>query len=168
MKKLLLSTAVVAILAFSGTAQAASDTATATATVVEVMGCTKGVDMLFGSFALDDNTSTGTVDTAGVAGDSNVFRTSGTTVQAATFDVTGAASETYTISVSAVNLTGSGDTMTLTPAASAASVSGTVTNPTLSTSGTDVITVNGVLTVNAGQAAAADYTGSVTVIVNYG
>lgn len=173
LKIALLSAIVLGATAMSGAASAANNaSATATATVLAPIAITKSADLVFGSFIPGATSGTVAVNTNGTRSftGGTLTSSSGATPAAAKFDVTGAATATYTISyASGVTLTGAGTPMALTQvsdltgAGGAASLVGT---GTLSAGGTQSIWIGGTLAVAANQAAGA-YTGNITATVDY-
>lgn len=155
-----------------GGASAAVANATATATVVTPIAITKSVDLVFGSFY--PSASAGTVDvntngTRSVTGGVTAAA-SGATPAAAKFDVTGAASATYTIAyATGVTLTGPGTPIALTQVSDltgAGGATGQVATGTLSAGGAQSIYIGGSLAVGANQVAGA-YTGNISATVVY-
>lgn len=138
-------------------AQAATATADARATILSPVVVTKTSDLEFGVIANGTSGGTVTVSTAGARTCGAGLVCSGA-VTAAGFGVVGVTAQTVGISVPAnVTLNGGGSSMTATLSASDA---------TIVLDGTDAFTVGGVLTVGAAQASGA-YTGTFTVTVNY-
>ena len=145
-------------LASSG-AQAASDTGTANATIVQAIGITAVNTLEFGDI-LNGAANTVTISPASVQSATDGTQLIGGTVQAASFDVTGDPSRAYTVSLPvSTTVTGPGPAMT-------------VNNFThnsggaLGVAGTDTFNVGADLIVANGQTAGA-YTGTFTVTVNY-
>lgn len=165
MKKNLLLTVAVAVLALgSSAAQAAEATGegTITAKIVSPVTLEKQDDLNFGTIlAPTDSEKTVTIATAGTrSGDSSILV--GTDAgNAGSFKVTGASGQVMTISVTdETTLEGAGDPMT---------VNNFVTEPAseLTLTGTEgQIKVGADLTVGVNQAP-GDYTGSYTVTVSY-
>ena len=155
-------------------AYAATAAGTATATVLAPIAVTKATDLVFGSFAPGAG-GTVTVSTSGARTGSGVILSAVTaTPTAARFNVTGTGSATYSIAYTG---TATAIASTATPAdtmafahvsdlTAAGAITGTVSSGTL-TAGAQSIYVGGVLTVGAAQAAHADYTGAVAVVVEY-
>jgi hypothetical protein len=156
--------ALAAVLAMTGTAQAANSVSgTANATVIAPISVSAGAPMNFGT--ISPSATDGTASSAG--------GTTGGVVQSGSFNnqdftVTGATGETYSFSgsESSVTLTGSGGgtliaALTYTSANPGAGVGeGTLAG------GTDTLTANGVLAVPS-TAVAGTYTGNYLVAVNY-
>ncbi|MCK5518804.1 MAG: DUF4402 domain-containing protein [Alphaproteobacteria bacterium] len=145
MKKLLLSTAIVAILAFSGTAQAVTIQGDADATVITPITIEQTIGLNFASFA--PTGTDGYVNTVGPE-HSNVDKVGSSNPTAGTFGVGGDTSLQYTLTApinnQIISLTDDADP------ANTMSATLTVTNA-VGTVGTTVPTVNGVLTVGAEQ-----------------
>jgi hypothetical protein len=167
--KVILGAAIV--LGFSNSSFAQSTaTASASATIITPISITKTIDLNFGNIAVSATTG-GTVildaagtRTTGGAGGVTLPATTGT-VAAASFDVAGAASFTYAITLpsSPVAITSGSNSMDVTSFVSSPSLTGT-----LSTSGTQTLTVGASLAVAAGQAP-GNYTNAtgIPVTVNY-
>jgi len=158
--------------AFSGGANAASAGANATATVVAPIAIAKATDLNFGSFypgaasgTVDVNTNNIRSVTGGVLAASG-----GAAVTAARFDVTGAASATYTITyASGVTLLGPGAPMALTQISDltgAGSATTLATTGALGAGGTQSIHLGGSLAVAANQATGV-YIGNISATVAY-
>ena len=167
--KVMAATAVVLGFASNSFAQA-SATASASATMITPISIAKNVDMSFGNIAVAASTG-GTVVLApagtratGGAGGVTLPATTGT-VSAADFTVTGTPDYTYAITLptSATLSDGSGHTMGVDGFTSTPSATGT-----LSSGGTQDLTVGATLTVAAAQASGT-YTNAtgVPVTVNY-
>ena len=165
-----LAIASIAIVSANSSFAQASATASATATIITPISIAKNVDMRFGNVAVTAATG-GTVilapagiRTTGGAGGVTLPATTGT-VSAADFTVTGQASYTYAITLpsSATLSDGSGHTMTVNAFTSSPSATGTLTS-----GGTQDLTVGATLTVSAAQASGT-YTNAtgVPVTVNY-
>ena len=171
----LVSILVSAAIALSGGANAASVTAAATATVVAPITIAKITDLNFGSFypsgtsgTVDVNTNGARIVTGGV-----LAAASGATPTAAKFDVTGAASATYTIGyTSAVTLTSvtpGNVPMALTQISDLSgggAATTLVATGTLSAGGIQTIFIGGNLAVAANQGAGV-YTGTISATVAY-
>lgn len=158
----------------SGSSFAATDSTTATGTVIAPIVITKATDLVFGKFAPGAG-GTVTVATSNARTASGAILSSvGSSPTAAKFDVTGDSNATYSIGwggVTALTNTtgGGGETMALTRVSdltAAGAVTGEVIAGTLSAGGTQSIYLGGVLTVGATQVAGI-YTGNVTVTVEY-
>ena len=158
-------------LGFSNSSFAQSTaTASASATIITPISITKTIDLNFGNIAVSATTG-GTVildatgsRTTGGGGGVTLPATTGT-VAAASFDVAGAASFTYAITLpsSVVTITSGSNSMDVTSFTSIPSATGT-----LSTGGTQTLTVGATLAVAAGQAPGS-YTNAtgIPVTVNY-
>jgi len=145
----------------SGDAQAASDTGTANATIVQAIGITAVNSLEFGDI-LNGAANTVTVSAAGARSATDGTQLIGGTVQAASFNVTGDGSRAYTITLPAsATVTGPG-AATMTVDTFTHDAGGA---PAL-TAGADSFNVGANLTVANGQAAGA-YTGTFAVTVNY-
>jgi hypothetical protein len=174
MTKLVLA---IGAMAMAGGAMAATDSATATATVIAPMTVVKSANLAFGNFAVGSVTAgTLAVNTNGsrtVTGGVILPNVTGT-VSAAKFDVAGSGTSTYSIlytgsSTTLVSTLVSANTMAYAMCSAltaAASCDGTVSTGVLTT-GAQSIYVGGTLTVGASQVPAADYTGTINVIVEY-
>ena len=165
MKKLLLSTAVVAVMALSaGAAQAATATGTADAKVVNPICVRAGQNALnFGSFAAADTVGTVTVDAAGAAtyGGGVVPVPVSTPTSAGEFGVTGEAGEFYTFEVD--------DTVTLTDGGAnnmTADLYSAQEGPVLAIDAALTLVVEGKLAVAANQAPGS-YAGTYQVTAVY-
>jgi len=140
---------------------AASTSGTANARVVTPISVSAGTALEFGSFSA--GSSTGTITQAGVVTGGVTAISGGATRAAGTFTVTGesSANTSYTFTLPAtVSLTSGANTMSAALAFSSGTSSRTLV------SGSDLVTVNGTLTVAANQASGA-YTGTYNVTVNY-
>ncbi len=172
MKNIVKSIAIAAVVIVSANSSFAQATATASASanIITPISIVKTVDMNFGNVAVSA-TIAGTAvlapagtRTTGGAGGVTLPATTGT-VTAATFTVSGQASYTYAITLpsSCSIADGSSHTMTVNAFTSSPSATGT-----LSTGGTQTLTVGATLNVAAAQASGT-YTNStgVPVTVNY-
>ena len=141
---------------FSTSVLAGDGSLTVNATVLTSASVTQNTALNFGTFALTDDSSAGTVDTTGAA-TSNVDQMSAPT--AGVVDISGTASTVVNISVTNATLAGPGADMIATL---------TVPSATVTTDGSGAATsnVNGTLAVAAGQAPGS-YTGTASVIVAY-
>ena len=155
--------------AFSSFAQA-SVAAAGTATIITPISLIKTTDLSFGNLAVMSTAPgsvimdpSGTLSTGG-AGGVTIPTTTGTT-SAATFEVTGAASFTYAISLPAATITLSNGSNSMDISDFTSYPSGT---GTLSISGTQTLTIGATLSVTAGQTPGT-YTNPATmpVTVNY-
>ena len=165
-----IATVAIAVLGSTNSFAQASATASASATIITPISIAKTVDMNFGNIAVSASTSgtvvlatSGSRTTAG-AGGVTLPSTTGT-VAAAEFTVSGEASYTYAITLPANATLTDGGSHTM-------AVSSFTSNPsstgTLSSGGSQTLTVGATLTVSAGQAAGS-YTNAtaVPVTVNY-
>lgn len=155
----------------SGHGLAATGNATASATVMAPIVVTKSADLSFGKFSAGAGGSI-TISTSGVRTSSGVVpATADTTMAAAKFDVTGETDATYSIShggTTMLSRTSGSETMLLTKFSdltAANATAGSAASGRL-TAGTQSIFVGGTLSVAANQAP-GDYTGSVSVTVEY-
>ncbi len=149
----------------SSNAQAADATATATATVATAIGIAKTVDMSFGT--IGGGATTGTVI---LATDGSRTTSGGTIIlaggpgAAASFNVTGEGSNTYSITLPAsTSLTGPGPAMTANTFVSLPATTGTLT------AGAQTLLVGATLAVDdsATQTAGVYTSAAFTVTVNY-
>ena len=144
-----------------------SATATASATIVGPIGITNTANMNFGNVAVSNVAGTVLMTPAAVrstTGGCTLPVITGT-VAAAAFNVTGAASYTYAITLpaAATTITSGGNTMTVDTWTSTPSGTGT-----LSAGGSQTLTVGATLNVGASQAAGTYVSGTpFTVTVNY-
>jgi hypothetical protein len=144
-----------------------SATATASATIVGPIGITNTANMNFGNVAVSAVAGTVVMTPAGVrsvTGGCTLPVITGT-VAAAAFNVTGAASYTYAITLpaAATTITSGGNTMTVDTWTSTPSGTGT-----LSAGGSQALTVGATLNVAGSQAAGTYVSGTpFTVTVNY-
>jgi hypothetical protein len=144
-----------------------SATATATATIVGPIGITNTANMNFGNVAVSAVAGTVVLTPAAVrstTGGCTLPAITGT-VAAGAFNVTGAATYTYAITLpaAATTITSGGNTMTVDTWTSTPSGTGT-----LSAGGSQALTVGGTLHVGASQAAGTYVSGTpFTVTVNY-
>ncbi|MCX6222973.1 MAG: DUF4402 domain-containing protein [Bacteroidia bacterium] len=170
MKKLFILFIAVAGFGVSSYAQV-NATATSTATIVTPITITKTIDMNFGNVSV--NGSLGTVilapaGTRSVTGGATTPATAGT-VTAASFDITGQANYTYSITLpvglTPVTLTHTNLTNTMTAGTFTSSPTPT---GTLSAGGLQTVTVGATLNVGASQLAGVYTSGTpFTVTVNY-
>lgn len=154
----------------SGQSFAATDSATATGTVIIPIAIAKITDLEFGSFAPGAGGSVTLSPNGTRTATGAILSTVGATLAAAKFDVTGEGSSTYSIAYTGTSaeLTSGANNMTLalvSDLTASAITTGTVTTGTL-TAGAQSIYVGGTLTVGAAQAAGT-YTGTVAVVVEY-
>jgi hypothetical protein len=138
---------------------AADATGTGNATIAAPIGISANNSLEFGSILASGSTGTVTISAAGARTVSNVTELGGT-LQAASFDVTGDGTSTYSVSFTDGSLTGPGTAMSINTFTHDAG--GT---PTLS-GGTDSFNVGANLDVGASQTAGS-YTGTFTVTVDY-
>ena len=166
--KVVLAAAVMIGFSTSSFAQATA-TASASATIITPISITKTIDLNFGNVAVSATTGgtvildpTGSRTTGG--GGVTLPATTGT-VAAASFDVAGAASFTYAITLptSTVTISSGSNSMNVTTFTSLPSATGT-----LSSGGTQTLTVGATLAVAAGQAPGSyTNTTAIPVTVNY-
>jgi hypothetical protein len=146
-------------------ASSASAIGTGNATIIVPITIAATANLEFGKLAAGTGVSVVRIDTAGarslVSGDTTLV--TGGTEQAASFDVTGEASQGYAITLpaGAATLTSGANTMTVDTFTSSVGASST-----LSVGGTETFTVGGDLNVGIAQAVGT-YTGTFTVMVNY-
>lgn len=171
--KRIYQTIAIAVLLISGNEvfaqQTSTATASATATIVTPIEISNVLDMNFGNIAVGNTAGTVLLSPAGgrtPSGGVTLPATAGT-VSAATFNVTGEANYTYTITLPSTTYTLNGpssNTMTIGTFTST-TTSGTAT---LSAGGTDGISVGATLSVGASQATGV-YTSAAEfpVTVNY-
>ena len=158
---------------FSAPGLAAQATATASGTVVSPIAIAAAANLAFGNFAPGTGGSV-TVSTSGVRAASGPVLMGAATPTAARFNITGAASTTYSITHSGTsvltNTTGTGgETMALakfSDLTAGNATSGTVTAGTLDGAGAQSLYVGGTLTVGSSQVAGI-YTGTVIATVEY-
>ena len=150
-------------MAFS-TAQAASDSANATATVFTPISITNTSDLAFGTFTPGAG-GTVVISTSGAASATGGVVLDGTSsTDFAGFNVGGNASDTYAITLpTSTTITDSSTGATMSVASFTSSPSGT---STLSGTGTGALQVGATLTVGANQAA-GNYSGTFNVTVEY-
>jgi len=165
MKKLLLSTAAIAVMGLSaGAAHAVgstdSATATASATVVEPIEIANDGNMSFGAFTLVDNASEGSVTTANVYSNTIEVPNPSADPAPAQFIVTGQAGFAYNLTVPTI-VTLEGPT-----AADNMDAALSATGYEDLSGGSDTIVVAGTLGVAAAQAPGS-YLGTMTVTVEY-
>lgn len=154
----------------SAPAFSANTTAAATADVVTPIAITKATDLVFGRFIAGPGGSV-TVSTAGLRTVSGVTAAGGATPATASFNITGEASTSYSISIDAsdTKLISGTNEMNLelfSDVTGAGATSGKVNSGLLSATGTQTLYVGGRLTVGADQAGGA-YTGTIAALVNY-
>jgi len=170
MAKVSIIIALLLIATWHSSPAAAQTSGTASALLITPITIAKNIDMSFGNIAVSSTTS-GTVilspsglRTTGGAGGVTLPAATGT-VTAADFTVSGQGGYTYTVTLpaSASISDGSGHSMTINSFTSSPSVTGT-----LSTGGTQPLTVGATLTLSAGQTPGS-YTNAtaVAVTVNY-
>ncbi len=162
-KNIVLAAALLAFAAAPGIANAASDTASADATIVAPVTVTKASDLQFGLVGSTASAGTVSISEAGArTGDANVLLLSGATPTQASFTVAGANNAAVVVTVPAsASLTGPGTAMT-------ATLSSTLNgSQTLDGSGAMTVNVAADLAVGASQASGAYATTfDVTVIYN--
>lgn len=149
---------------YSATLTAAQVTATASATVLQPLDITLGTNaMNFGDVSGDaDNATTVVLTTAGTTSSGDGALVGGTPT-AGDFNVSGAGTAAYDITLPAdgvVTLSGPGTAMSVDGFTDSAGGSSSLT------AGTDSFTVGATLSINAGQAAGA-YSGTYDVTVDY-
>ena len=146
-------------------AQAAGTTATATAVVATAIGIAKTVDMSFGTIGATTIAGTVVLGTDNSRSCTNVDCLSGSPGAAASFDVIGDGSNTYSITLpsAAVPLTGPGPNMDATAFVSLPATTGTLS------SGAQTLLVGATLAVGtaATQTAGVYTSAAFTVTVNY-
>jgi len=141
----------------ASSAQAATASATARATILRQVTLTKTADLDFGTIITAATASTVAVSPAGVRS-CGTGLTCTNAVTAAAFGIVGTTGQTVTLAATGpVTLTSGANTMTATLATSAA---------TRVLTGTDSFTVGGTLNVGGNQADGV-YTGSFNVTVDY-
>ncbi len=167
MKKILVATGLFGVLAFAGSvnAQSASATASANAKIVAPIAIAETSNLQFGSIAASAAAGTAVMTPAGVlsvTGGATIVH-DGTVTTAAAFNVTGAPNATYAITLpaAAVTITSGANTMTVDTFTSNPTPTGT-----LSAGGSQALTVGATLHVAASQAQGS-YTGNFTVTVAY-
>ncbi len=162
--------AAIILIAFTLSAHAqASETATATATIVTPINIANATDMNFGNIAVIATGGTVILTPAGtrsITGDVTLPAVTGT-VTAATFDVTGQANFTYSITLPAspaedVTITNGTDNMTVSTFTSTPSGIGT-----LDGTGAQTLSVGATLNVVGGESSGVYTGGPFTVTVNY-
>ena len=146
-------------------AKAADATATATATVAIAVGITKTIDMSFGTIGATTIAGTVVLGTDDSRSCTNVDCLSGSPGAAASFDVIGDGSNTYSITLpsAAVPLTGPGPSMDATAFVSLPATTGALS------SGAQTLLVGATLAVGtaATQTAGVYTSAAFTVTVNY-
>jgi hypothetical protein len=149
---------------------AASDTATATATVIAPITITKTFDLAFGKFAPGVGGSVTVSNSGARTATGAILSAVGSTPTAAQFNVVGDALATYSIAIApdATIVSGANSmALAVTSDLTGANVTtGNVTAGTLSALGAQTIFIGGSLTVNSAQVAGA-YTGNIVVTVEY-
>lgn len=161
-RNVLTAAALVAMIAAPATVKAASDSATASATIAAAVTVTKVSDLEFGLISPTGTAGTVTVSNTGTrTGDANVVLQAGNTPAQASFNVSGAASQAITVTIPAsATLTGAGTDMVATLNQTEAGAQ------TLDGSGAFTVDVGASLAVGINQGAGA-YTGSFDVTVVY-
>lgn len=164
LNKAIMAAAAGGMLLTTGVAGAATDSATATATVMTSIAITNNTDLDFGAFS----PSTGGTVIIGTDGARSktgaVVLSSGDTGGRAQFTVTGATDATY-----AITLPGNGTVSLSNGGGGSMDVNDFVSNPSGTgtlTGGTETLYVGATLTVGSGQASGS-YTGSFDVSVEY-
>ncbi len=159
-KALLAAGAMAAFVAAPFAANADSASATASATVAAPLTISKQADLSFGVIAPTGAPGTVTISTAGARTSSAVDLLSGGSTSAASFDIAGEGTSSYSITIPATaTLTGSGDDMIATLSDDAPG------SPALS-GGAATVNIGAELAVGASQAAGA-YSGTFSVTVSY-
>jgi len=160
----------IAVVGFGVSTYAQVDaTASSTATIVTPIAITKTVDMNFGNVSVNGSLGTVVLAPAGTRSTTGGVTTPATvgTVTAASFDITGQASYTYSITLPAAPVTLTHTNAVNTMTASTFTSSPTPTG-TLSVGGTQTITVGATLNVAGSQLAGVYATLTpFTVTVNY-
>lgn len=149
-----------------GAAFGATASSNASADIVPAIAISNTAALEFGQVASSGSTGTVSISAAGVRGSlGGVTLGNQITVSAASFDVTGAANNTYAITLpSSITLDdGASHTMTVDTFVSSPTV---VASGTLSALGAQTLTVGATLHVGINQVA-GDYTGSFNVAVDY-
>ncbi|HYC03525.1 MAG TPA: DUF4402 domain-containing protein [Azospirillaceae bacterium] len=158
--------ATLVLAAVAGSANAATSNFTASATVVAPIAVTTGTNLSFGGIIASASAGTVVIDAAGARSTTGGATASGGTVSAASFNVTGAPSTAYNITLPAsANISSGGDNMSVAFAA-ATHLTGGSTARTLTAGGTDTFNLGGTVSVGANQAAGS-YSGTFTMTVNY-
>ena len=149
---------------------AAQDTATTSATVVTPITITQATNLNFAEFAAHTgNPGTVTISTGGVASASEAVLTDDSSASAASFDVAGQASASYSITITDDELTHTDGTTTMTLTTTHDLDASTEDSPatgTLDGSGAQTIYVGGTLSVAAAQLSGS-YSGTITATVEY-
>lgn len=150
-------------------AQAVSASATATTTIITPLAITKAVDMSFGNIAVGVSSGTVVLTPAGTrtpSGGVNLPSANIGTVTAASFDVTGAANYTYSITLPSSNVTllhtNGTNNMIANSFTSTPSSTGT-----LNESGSQTLKVGATLNVTGSQLAGVYTSSGFNVTVNY-
>jgi len=139
MKKIILSTALVAMTAFSGSALAASINGNANVNIISALSISEATEIDFGNIAAVDGTCAMAANGA-LTGSSADLNCTGTATPAS-FDISGEASEAVDISVTAGAAV---DGVTFTP-----TIDGGLNTVTLDGSGAASVTVHGSLALSA-------------------
>jgi|AntRauTorckE5430_2_1112549.scaffolds.fasta_scaffold00771_5 hypothetical protein len=166
---------VVALGAFGASNSFAADSATAnsTADVITPIAIDSVNDLAFGRFVVNGAIGTVTIatDSSRTATEGVVLSSTGPTSSAATFEVTGGGSATYSIGLTNTTLTSTGgaampwDTISSLETSNSTTAAD-VTSGTLTTEGKQTIHLGGILSVGATQIAGT-YEGTVTATVEY-
>ena len=156
--------ALIAGTTFGQNAAEASGTAEVFAEIVTPIAITNGSTLNFGSIVAAEGGNV-RVNTEGVRtfSNTNMEVISATTITAASFDVTAALDYSYSISIPATVLTGSGNDMNI---SFTHEVDGETDGNATGTGAIQTLKVGGLLTVASGQEAGV-YEGDVTVTVAY-
>ncbi len=152
-------------LAVGQVGHAASDTSPATATVITPITITNTVDLAFGRFSANTG-GTVVIATGGARSSTGsvALSTVGSTSSAASFDITGDGTSTYTVTLPADSVVTISDGVSSTMA-----VNSFVSNPASTgalSSGAQTLLVGATLTVASAQTP-GNYTGNFTVVVEY-
>lgn len=160
--KILTAAALVAMITAPASVKAASGSADAAATIAAAVTVTKVSDLEFGLITPTGTPGTVTVSDSGTrTGDANVILQAGDTPSQASFDVSGAANQSISVTIpSSAALTGNGTDMTATLSQAEAGTQ------TLDGSGDFTLDVGAILAVGADQLPGA-YAGSFNVTVIY-
>ena len=167
MKKLLLLTAVSALVLSAGNSFADSKPATATvqATIVGAGTITKSQDMNFGTIVSSTDAQVATLSPDGVLSD-NVTVARGDTVKAAQFTVTGDTGMKYTLAVTSTDLTSGANKMSLSNPVILVNNETYVGSDNTLKAGGDTIKVGADLNIGANQAS-GKYSGTLTLTMSY-
>ena len=166
MKKLLLLTAVSALVLSAGNsfADTKTQTATVTATIVGAGSVSKTQDMNFGTIVSSNEAQVAKISPLGVL--DGVISANGDPVKAAEFAVSGDEDMKYTLSVAPIDLKSGSNTMSLNNFVLL--VDGETYNQSTNkiTGGSDVVKVGADLNIKANQPSGT-YTGNITLTMSY-